>query len=36
MLIDRLGLFGPPVLFTSPRVLGAVLTLAGVLLLRGR
>ena len=36
LLIDRLGLFGPPVLFTSPRVLGAVLTLAGVLLLRGR
>jgi transporter family-2 protein len=36
LLIDRLGLFGPPVLLTSPRVLGAVLTVAGVLLLRGR
>jgi bacterial/archaeal transporter family-2 protein len=36
MLIDRLGLFGTPVLFTPSRVLGAALTLAGVLLLRGR
>ena len=36
MVIDRLGLLGPPVLLTSPRVLGAVLTMAGVLLLRGR
>ncbi len=36
MLIDRVGIFGPPVFFTPPRVLGAALTLGGVLLLRGR